>query len=82
MERKPKLSEFVAKIREDGGDERRGWPPNGLGLPSRRQASIGGFVLDPNGHVNASVYSSGATGRLVPGDVTGLLDDLKAKQPA
>jgi hypothetical protein len=41
-----------------------------------------GLVLDPNGHVIASVYSSGAIGRIVPGDVTGLLDYLKSKRPA
>jgi peroxiredoxin len=32
-----------------------------------------GFVLDPNGHVIVSVYSSGAIGRLVPEDVIGLV---------
>jgi hypothetical protein len=32
-----------------------------------------GFVLDPAGKVVVSVYSSGAIGRLVPGDVTGLV---------
>lgn len=32
-----------------------------------------GFVLDPDGQVLVSVYSSGAIGRLVPEDVTGLL---------
>jgi peroxiredoxin len=32
-----------------------------------------GFVLDPQGSVIVSVYSSGAIGRLVPGDVTGLV---------
>ena len=31
-----------------------------------------GFVLDPEGKVIVSVYSSGAIGRLVPEDVVGL----------
>ena len=32
-----------------------------------------GFVLDPQGNVIVSVYSSGAIGRLVPEDVAGLV---------
>src|ERR1700758_4126978 len=32
-----------------------------------------GFVLDPEGKVIVSVYSSGAIGRLVPEDVVGLI---------
>ena len=32
-----------------------------------------GFVLDPSGKVIVSVYSSGAIGRLVPEDVSGLV---------
>src|SRR6478752_3727929 len=32
-----------------------------------------GFVLDPDGNVVVSVYSSGAIGRLVPDDVLGLV---------
>ncbi|GHJ41001.1 redoxin domain-containing protein [Streptomyces sp. TS71-3] len=32
-----------------------------------------GFVLDPEGNVLVSVYSSGAIGRLVPEDVVGLI---------
>jgi len=32
-----------------------------------------GFVLDPDGRVVISVYSSGAIGRLVPEDVVGLI---------
>lgn len=32
-----------------------------------------GFVLDPDGRVVVSVYSSGAIGRLVPDDVVGLV---------
>jgi peroxiredoxin len=36
-----------------------------------------GFVLDPRGTVVVSVYSSGAIGRLVPEDVTGLVRYLR-----
>jgi hypothetical protein len=36
-----------------------------------------GFVLDPAGNVVVSVYSSGAIGRLVPDDVTGLVGYLR-----
>ena len=36
-----------------------------------------GFVLDPQGKVIVSVYSSGAIGRLVPEDVTGLVGYLR-----
>ena len=36
-----------------------------------------GFVLDPSGKVVVSVYSSGAIGRLVPEDVTGLVRYLR-----
>jgi peroxiredoxin len=36
-----------------------------------------GFVLDPEGKVVVSVYSSGAIGRLVPEDVIGLVRYLK-----
>ncbi len=32
-----------------------------------------GFVLDPDGQVVVSVYSSGAIGRLVPDDVVGMI---------
>lgn len=32
-----------------------------------------GFVLDPDGHILTSVYSSGAIGRLVPDDVVGFV---------
>ena len=41
-----------------------------------------GFVLNPEGDVIVSVYSSGAVGRLVPEDVVGLVNYLKSKQPA
>lgn len=36
-----------------------------------------GFVLDPEGKVIVSVYSSGAIGRLVPEDVVGLVRYLR-----
>jgi peroxiredoxin len=36
-----------------------------------------GFVLDPDGRVVVSVYSSGAIGRLVPEDVIGLIRYLR-----
>jgi peroxiredoxin len=36
-----------------------------------------GFVLDAGGRVVVSVYSSGAIGRLVPGDVIGLVGYLR-----
>ena len=36
-----------------------------------------GFVLDPNGNIVVSVYSSGAIGRLVPEDVLGLVRYLR-----
>jgi peroxiredoxin len=36
-----------------------------------------GFVLNPAGQVVVSVYSSGAIGRLVPEDVTGLVRYLR-----
>jgi len=36
-----------------------------------------GFVLDPDGNVVVSVYSSGAIGRLVPEDVVGLIRYLR-----
>jgi peroxiredoxin len=36
-----------------------------------------GFVLDPDGNVVISVYSSGAIGRLVPEDAVGLIRYLR-----
>lgn len=36
-----------------------------------------GFILDPQGRVIVSVYSSGAIGRLVPDDVVGLVRYLR-----
>ena len=41
-----------------------------------------GFVLDPGGRVVVSVYSSGAIGRLVPQDVTGLIRYLRSHAAA
>ena len=41
-----------------------------------------GFVLDPGGTVIVSVYSSGAIGRLVPEDATGLVRYLRAHAAA
>jgi peroxiredoxin len=40
-----------------------------------------GFVLGPDGKVIVSVYSSGAIGRLVPEDVTGLVEYVNAHTP-
>ena len=36
-----------------------------------------GFILDPDGQVIVSVYSSGAIGRLVPDDVLGMITYLR-----
>jgi hypothetical protein len=41
-----------------------------------------GFVLDPAGRVVVSVYSSRATGRLVPEDVISLARYLREHPPA
>jgi peroxiredoxin len=41
-----------------------------------------GFILDPDGRVVVSVYSSGAIGRLLPDDVIGLIRYLRDKAPA
>jgi hypothetical protein len=40
-----------------------------------------GFVLGPDGKVIVSVYSSGAIGRLVPEDVAGLVEYVRAHAP-
>jgi peroxiredoxin len=40
-----------------------------------------GFVLDPDGRVLVSVYSSGAIGRLVPEDVVGLIRYVREHAP-
>ena len=39
-----------------------------------------GFVLDPDGRVMVSVYSSGAIGRLVPEDVVGMIRYVRDNQ--
>jgi hypothetical protein len=39
-------------------------------------------VLDPAGNVVVSVYSSGAIGRLVPEEVTGLVGYLREHAPS
>jgi peroxiredoxin len=41
-----------------------------------------GLVLDPDGRVVVSVYSSGAIGRLVPQDVIGLIRYLRQRRLA
>lgn len=41
-----------------------------------------GFVLDPDGSVIVSVYSSGAIGRLMPDDALGLVAYLREKSTA
>jgi len=38
-----------------------------------------GFVLDPDGKVLVSVYSSGAIGRLVPDDVVGMIQWVRSQ---
>jgi len=38
-----------------------------------------GFVLDPDGKVLVSVYSSGAIGRLVPDDVIGMIQWVRSQ---
>jgi peroxiredoxin len=38
-----------------------------------------GFVLNPDGQVVVSVYSSGAIGRLVPEDVVGMIGYLRSR---
>jgi peroxiredoxin len=41
-----------------------------------------GFVLDPDGRVLVGVYSSGAIGRLLPEDVSGMVRYLREHAPA
>lgn len=48
--------------------------------PEPRFLQSTGFVLDPDGRVIVSVYSSGAIGRLVPDDVIGMVRYLRAHQ--
>jgi peroxiredoxin len=50
--------------------------------PERGYLQSTGFVLDPEGRVVVSVYSSGAIGRLVPDDVLGLVRYLKETSPS
>jgi peroxiredoxin len=50
--------------------------------PDPRYLQSTGFVLDPDGRVVVSVYSSGAIGRLVPQDVIGLVRYLREHAPA
>lgn len=45
--------------------------------PERGFLESTGFVLNPDGQVVVSVYSSGAIGRLVPDDVVGLIRYLR-----
>ena len=48
--------------------------------PAYLQAT--GFVLDGEGRVIVSAYSSGAIGRLLPDDVAGLVNYVKSEQAA
>ena len=50
--------------------------------PERGFLQSTGFVLNPDGQVVVSVYSSGAIGRLVPDDVIGLIRYLRDHAPA
>jgi peroxiredoxin len=50
--------------------------------PERGYLQSTGFVLNPEGRVVISVYSSGAIGRLVPEDVVGLIRYLRAHASA
>jgi hypothetical protein len=43
---------------------------------------VGDSVLDPQGKVMVSIYSSGAIGRLVPEDVAGLVRYVREHTPA
>lgn len=47
--------------------------------PDRGFIQSTGFVLDPNGTVLVSVYSSGAIGRLVPEDVIGMIRYIQSQ---
>ena len=54
------------------------FPPLTLNIPGAQAIQVPGwfageFGVDPQGKVIVSVYSSGAIGRLVPEDVTGLV---------
>lgn len=50
--------------------------------PSRGCLQSTGFVLDPDGKVAVSVYSSRAIGRLVPQDVVGMIRYLVEHAPS
>jgi peroxiredoxin len=50
--------------------------------PERGYLQSTGFVLNPEGQLVISVYSSGAIGRLVPEDVVGLIRYLRADTSA
>ncbi|MEO3936422.1 redoxin domain-containing protein [Dermatophilaceae bacterium Soc4.6] len=47
--------------------------------PERGFLQSTGFVLDPEGRVLVSVYSSGAIGRLVPEDVVGMVRYVRSQ---
>ena len=47
--------------------------------PEPRYLQATGFVLDPEGKVAVSVYSSGAIGRLMPDDVAGMVEYAKSQ---
>ncbi len=49
--------------------------------PNRGFLQSTGFVLDPAGWLEVSVYSSGAIGRMVPDDVVGLIRYLRGHSP-
>jgi hypothetical protein len=51
-------------------------------MRSVTSARPGTVLLDPDGRVVVSVYSSGAIGRLVPQDVIGLVRYLREHAPA
>lgn len=47
--------------------------------PEPKYLQSTGFLLDPEGTVVLSVYSSGAIGRLVPEDVAGMVEYIKSQ---
>jgi peroxiredoxin len=49
-----------------------------FGNPEPKFLQSTGFLLDPDGRVLISVYSSGAIGRLVPDDVVGMIKYVRA----
>jgi peroxiredoxin len=50
--------------------------------PEPKYLQSTGFVLDPEGQVVVSVYSSGAIGRLVPEDVVGMIKYIRGHSQA